>query len=196
MQLGLRNIQGTYCRCIFICSGGLYGDIFYHKCPHWLSLLPSNLARQSERCILQAWSEPNGLIWARLVFGTSGMIVFGGHHRQIARCCHMQTPCQFSEWQRSCSPRYQAGDWFLRPSCLPFPLCFKAQFRELCDVLTGEPRITPLKDASVQNILQKRIGSVLPFESSVCCCSGHVLVVMSHRDEANVWQPNIWLQPH
>lgn len=164
-------------RCIFICSGGLYGDIFYHKRPHWLSLVPSNFARQSERRILQAWSELNGLIWARLVFGTSGLIVFSGHHRLIARCCHMQTSCQFSEWQRTCSLCYRAGDWFLPPSCLPFPLCFKAQFREAYDVLTGEPRITPLKDASVQNILQKTnrfcpsiwVGGLLLFRARPRC---------------------------
>lgn len=184
----------------------VFSDIFSLKCPHWLSFLLFLLSisvRQFVYGILQARSGLNSLIRACLVPCV----------RRVRDDCFRRT----SQADRQILPYadslsilgaaacaftlcYQAGDWFLCPSCLPFPLCFKAQFREAYDVLTCAPWITLLKDASAQNISEKRIGSVLPFVTVGCCRSGHVLIVrwrvMSRRDEANVWQPNVWLQQH
>lgn len=141
--------------------------------------------RYSSSLVRTKLSEPV----ARLVHGVSETIVFffRGHHRQIDRYCRMPTPCQFSERQHMC---YQARDWFLCPSCLPFSLCFKAQFREAYDVLMRALWITLLKDASAQKHLAETDrfcpsicdGGLLPFRarSSLWCLC---------RDEANVWQP-------
>lgn len=165
------------------------------------TLIFSNSSRQFMHCILLAQSELKSFKWALFsahVQHVKG--VFGGHHSQIARYRHMSGPCQLPEQQHMLSLCYQARDWFLCPSWLPFPLCFKAQFREAYDVLTCAPWITPLKDASAQSVLQKWIGSVLSFVRAGCCRSEHVLIVrqrvMSRRDEANAWQPNVWLQQH
>lgn len=116
--------------------------------------------------ILQAWSGLNSLIWARLVRcvrrvrddcfqGTSQA------DRQIPPSADSLSVLRAAAYAFTLC--YQAGDWFLCPSCLPFPLCFKAQFREAYDVLTRAPWITLLKDARAQNMQQERIGSALPF---------------------------------
>lgn len=147
---------------LFICSDGFQHDIFSLKRPHWLSFLLFLLSisvSQFMYGILQAWSGLNSLIWACLVPCV----------RRVRDDCFRRT----SQADRQILPYadslsilgaaacaltlcYQAGDWFLCPSCLPFPLCFKAQFREAYDVLTHAPWITLLKDASAQNISQKR----------------------------------------
>jgi len=153
--------------------------------------------------LLQAWSGLNSLIWdclmpcvwhvrddcfRRTSQADSQILPYADSLSVLSAAAYAFTLC------------YQARDWFRCPSCLPFPLYFKAQFRGPYDVLTHAPWITPLKDASAQNILQKRIGSVLSFVTAGCCRSEHVLIVrqrvMSRRDEANVWQPNVWLQQH
>lgn len=101
-----------------------------------------------------------------------------------------------------CVRCYQAGDWFQCPSSLPFPLCFKAQFREAHDALTCTLRITLLKDASAQNILQKVMEVVVFWHlwwwvvAVLGTSSLWSVRVMSCKDEANVWQPIIWLQEH
>lgn len=185
---------------LFICADCFQRDIFSLRCPHWLPFLLFLLsisAREFMYGILQAWSGLNSLIWVCLVpciscvrddcfprtWQADRQILPYADSLSILRAA----ACAFT----LC---YQAGDWFLCPSCLPFPLCFKAQFREAYDVLTRAPWITLLKDASAQNISPKRIGCVLPFVTAGCCCSGHVLIVrqrvMSRRDEANVWQAN------
>lgn len=175
-------------------------DIFSLKCPHWLSFLLFLLSisvRKFMYGILQAWSGLNSLIWVCLMPCVS--LVRDDCFRRTSQADRQILPYADSlsilrAAECAFTLCYQAGDWFLCPSCLPFPLCFKAQFREAYDVLTCAPWITLLKDASAQNISPKRIGSVLPFVTAGCCCSGHVLIVrqrvMSCRDEANVWQPN------
>ena len=157
--------------------------------------------RQFMYGILQARSGLNSLIWARLVYVVSETIVFGGHHRQIDRYCRAPTPCQFSERQRVrslCVIRREI-DFCVHLVC-PSLCVSKLNLERPMMYWRGAPWITLLKDASAQNISQKRIGSVLPFAAAGCCRSGHVLIVrrrvMSCRDEANVWQPGVWLQQH
>lgn len=179
---------------------GFQCDISSLKCLCWLSFLLSISARQCMYGILQAWSGLNSLIWVclencvrrvrddcfRRTSQADGQILPYADSLSILKAA----ACAFAVC-------YQAGDWFLCPSCLPFPLCFKAQFREAYDVLTRAPWITLLKDASAQNILQKQIGSVLPFVTpGLLPFRARPQCVMSRKDEPNVWQPNVWLQKH
>lgn len=104
--------------------------------------------------IPQARSALNSLICGCRVFGTSEMIVFRGHHRQIARYSHMLMPCHSSEWQHMRVIRREI-DFCVHLVC-PSLLCFRAQFGEPCDVSMHAAWITLLTDASAQrkHILQ------------------------------------------
>lgn len=147
--------------------------------------------RQFLNGIIQVWSGLNNLIWVCLMPCV----------RHVRDDCFQRTSqadtavCRLlvnSQSGSMCVHCYQAGDWFLCPSCLPFPLCFKAQFREAHDVLTCTLWITLLKDASAQKILQKVMEVVL-----FCHLWWRVVAVqgtsslwsirvMSCKDEANV----------
>lgn len=135
-------------------------------------------ARQFMYGILQAWSGLNSLIWARLVYVVSETIVFrrtSQADRQIlpradSLSILRAAACAFT----LC---YQAGDWFLRPSCLPFPLCFKAQFREAYDVLTRRTVNYPAKRCKRTKHLAETDrfcpsicgGGLLPFRARPHC---------------------------
>lgn len=156
------------------------------KRPHWSTFLLLSISeRQFMYSILQSRPRQNRLIWGRrmpCVWHVSDDCFqrTSETDRPILLCSDSLSilaavACAFS----LC---HQARDWFLSPSCLPFPLCFKAQIRQAYDVLMHVPWIILLKDGSAQKCLMERVDSV-----STCSCSIIAVQGTSSCDVSQRW---------